>query len=88
MNVMKPVLLAIAIGLATPAFADTESFGRSCPDLTKQRNPEIADPDAACACLVEKANDDVIANLEAAKVLSDLTEATKAIMRECGYSIE
>lgn len=77
--------VALAAMAAAPALAD--DFSEVCPAKTAALNPEIADADAACACVAESADSDGLDELIAASSPDDLSESVKDAMRGCGYDV-
>lgn len=78
-------LLALAFMYGGSAYA--EGFEAACPARTADKHPEVDNPQEGCACIVDAADGAVMENLEAASSPEELAEATKEIMRACGYEI-
>lgn len=70
---------------AGPVLAQT--FDEVCPAMTTAHHPEIDAPVEACACIKEEADDAILTELTEATSPDQLSEETKAVMRECGYDV-
>lgn len=84
-KIAASALALTAASILAPALAD--ELKENCVAKATANNPEVSDPEAACSCVAEAADETIAEELATATDPSKLSEGALDVLRSCGFNV-